>query len=63
MKITEDIKNLSTLQIPKPQLDAEPYRKIPEEAIEEAWFEEGERLSLLDLRELRANHWEVELAL
>lgn len=44
--------------------DSEPYRNTPEEALEGAWFEEGERLSNpQDLREIATRRWEAELSL
>lgn len=44
--------------------EAEPYRMMPEEMVEEIWFEEGERISSMsDPREIRANRWVIELSL
>ncbi|MDP2816505.1 MAG: hypothetical protein Q8O19_07485 [Rectinemataceae bacterium] len=44
--------------------EAEPYRMTPEEMVEEAWFEQGERLSNPpDLRDLATRRWEIELSL
>ena len=45
-------------------IDSEPYRKTPEEIVEEDWFARVERIcNLPDPREIAARRWEAELSL